>query len=54
MADYLVQRDGLPVVLEYFRNCRVMDRDRAFARTFGQPIQQFETEVLAYLRGLGA
>jgi len=24
------------------------------AKTFGQPIQQFETEVLAYLRGLGA
>src|SRR6266850_3446523 len=52
MADYLVERDGLQTVLEYFRNCRVMDRDRAFARTFGQPIQQFETEVLAYLRGL--
>ncbi|HTO12889.1 MAG TPA: hypothetical protein VMQ51_15050 [Candidatus Binatia bacterium] len=53
MADYLVERDGLPTVLEYFRNCRVMERDRAFARTFGQPIQQFESEVLAYLRGLG-
>jgi len=52
MADYLVKRDGLPVVLDYFRNCRVMDRDRAFARTFGQSTQQFETEVLAYLRGL--
>jgi hypothetical protein len=54
MADYLVQRDGLPVVLDYFRNCRVMDRDRAFARTFGQSIQDFETEVLTYLRGFGA
>src|SRR5437763_17065630 len=54
MADYLVKRDGLEVVLDYFRNCRVMDRDRAFARTFGQSIPQFETEVLAYLRGLGA
>jgi len=52
MADYLVKRDGMAVVLDYFRNCRVMDRDRAFARTFGQPIEQFEKEVLAYLRGL--
>ena len=40
-------------VLDYFRNCRVMDRDRAFERTFGKPIQQFEKEVLADLRGLG-
>jgi hypothetical protein len=53
MADYLVERDGLATVLEYFRNCRVMDRDRAFARTFGQPIQQFEKEILAHLRTLG-
>ena len=53
MADYLVKRDGLTTVLEYFRNCRVMDRDRAFARAFGQSIPQFEREVLAYLRGLG-
>ena len=52
MADYLVQRDGLQTVLDYFRNCRIMDRDRAFARTFGQPIQQFEREVLGHLRGL--
>jgi hypothetical protein len=53
MADYLVERDGLQTVLEYFSNCRVMDRERAFARTFGQPIQQFEKEVLAHLRDLG-
>ncbi|HET7342048.1 MAG TPA: hypothetical protein VFL90_11330 [Methylomirabilota bacterium] len=54
MADYLVQRHGLTTVLDYFRNCREMDRDRAFLRTFGQPIQQFETEVLGYLHGLAA
>jgi hypothetical protein len=53
MADYLVQRHGLPTVLDYFRNCRETDRNRAFARTFGQPIEQFETEVLGYLHGLG-
>jgi hypothetical protein len=52
MADYLVERYGMPVVLDYFRNCRVMDRDRAFARTFGQPIEQFEKEILAHLRAL--
>ena len=52
MADYLVKRDGMATVLDYFRNCRVMDRDHAFAKTFGQPIQQFEKEVLTYLRGL--
>ena len=52
MADYLVERHGLATVLDYFRNCRVMDRDRAFAQTFGQPVEQFETEVLAYLRQL--
>ena len=53
MADYLIQRDGMPTVLDYFRNCRLMDRERAFARTFGQPIQQFEEEVLAQLRTRG-
>ena len=52
MADYLVQRDGLATVLDYFRNCRTMDRHRAFAHTFGQSIQQFEAEVLTHLRGL--
>src|SRR5437588_10048610 len=52
MADYLVQRHGMSSVLDYFQNCREMDRDRAFARTFGQSIQQFETEVLAHLQGL--
>ena len=54
MADYLVDRYGLDVVLNYFRNCRVMDRRRAFAHTFRQSIQQFERDVLDYLRGLPA
>jgi hypothetical protein len=54
MVDYLVDREGLDVVLDYFRSCRMMDRDRAFARTFGQSIKQFENEVLDYLRGLPA
>jgi hypothetical protein len=52
MADYLVERAGLPAVLDYFRRCRTLDRARAFAVAFGQPVEAFETEVLAYLRGL--
>jgi hypothetical protein len=50
IADYLVWRDGMRTVLQYFRNCHEMQRDRAFARAFGQPIQRFEAEVLRYLR----
>jgi hypothetical protein len=49
MADYLVQRDGMATVLEYFRRCGQDGRRQAFVTTFGQPIEQFETEVLAYL-----
>jgi hypothetical protein len=52
MADYLVARAGLPAVLDYFRRCRTLDRERAFAQAFGQPVQAFEAEVLRYLRGL--
>jgi hypothetical protein len=52
MADYLVQRHGMDGVLTYFRNCREMDRERAFLQTFGESIQEFETEVLDYLRDL--
>jgi hypothetical protein len=48
-----VQRDGLARVLDYFRNCRTMDRHRAFAQTFGQSIPQFEAEILARLGRLG-
>jgi hypothetical protein len=52
MADYLVTRAGLPAVLDYFRRCRTLDRERAFAAAFGRPVEAFETEVLRYLRGL--
>ena len=50
MADYLVQRHGLDGVLGYFRRCRTLDRDRAFATTFGLSVEQFEVEILRYLR----
>jgi hypothetical protein len=52
MADYLVARAGLPAVLDYFRQCRTLDRERAFSQAFGQPVQAFEAEVLRHLRGL--
>ena len=51
MADYLITRDGLPAVAEYFRSYRT-SRNRAenFARAFGQPLGAFEAEVLEHLR----
>jgi hypothetical protein len=36
----------------YFRRCRRLDRERAFAATFGQTTSAFEAEVLRYLRAL--
>ena len=53
MADYLVEQVGLDGVLDYFRACRRLDREQAFVTTFGRPVQQFEVEVLRYLRELG-
>jgi hypothetical protein len=53
MADSLVERHGLDGVLDYFRACRRLDRERAFAATFGQSIEQFEAEMLRYLRQPG-
>jgi hypothetical protein len=52
MADYLVERFGLDGVMGYFRRCRRLDRERAFAATFGQTTSVFEAEVLGYLRAL--
>ena len=53
MADYLITRDGLPRVVEYFRSCaRVRDRRGNFAATFGQTLEEFETEVTGHLIAL--
>ena len=52
MADYLVERFGLDGVMSYFQRCRRLDRDRAFAATFGQTTSEFEAEVLRHLREL--
>ena len=52
IADYLVEHVGLDGVLDYFRACRRLDREQAFVATFGRPVQQFEVEMLRYLREL--
>jgi hypothetical protein len=52
MADYLIARAGLPTVLDYFRRCRTLDREKAFTLTFGQSVVAFEAEVLKHLRAL--
>lgn len=51
MADYLIGRDGLTRVLDYFRSFAVrQDRYENFRRTFGQGLDEFEREVLTHLR----
>jgi hypothetical protein len=51
MADYLIERDGLPRVVGYFRSFeRRQDRHPGFRDSFGQTLEQFEREVLAHLR----
>ena len=53
MADYLIQRDGLPRMVDYFRAFATsLDRHRNFARTFGQSLENFEQEVLTHLRSV--
>jgi len=50
MADYLITRDGFPRVVEYFRSCaHVRDRRGNFAATFGQTLEEFETEITGHL-----
>lgn len=51
MSDYLITKNGLPRVADYFRHFRgSRDRHANFARAFGQPIEGFEAEVLEHLR----
>jgi hypothetical protein len=52
MADYLIEREGFPRVVEYFRLRRDEARTDAFANAFGQSIEEFEREVLAHLQHL--
>lgn len=50
LADYLVQRDGFDKVVQYFSRLRTRSSASAFAATFGQTLQDFEREVLPYLK----
>lgn len=51
MADYLIARDGLPKVEDYFRLFATSrDRKGNFERAFGQTLGEFEHEVVTYLR----
>jgi hypothetical protein len=51
MADYLITRNGLPAVADYFRSFRTSrDRRKNFEQAFGIPLDAFEIEVLAHLR----
>jgi hypothetical protein len=53
MADYLIQREGLPRMVGYFRAFATSaDRHQNFARTFGQSLDDFEQEILAHLRSV--
>jgi hypothetical protein len=51
MADYLIQREGFPRVVAYFRAfSENQDRHENFARVFGQTLDEFEHEILTYLK----
>jgi hypothetical protein len=50
MVDYLIEREGFPRVVEYFRIRRDEARPAAFADAFGQSIDEFERDVLAHLQ----
>ena len=53
MADYLIERDGFPRVVDYFRSFeRKQDRHANFRDTFGQSLEHFELEVLGHLKSL--
>lgn len=53
MADYLIRRDGLDTVADYFRSFgRGQDRRENFREAFGQSLEQFEQEILGHLMSL--
>jgi hypothetical protein len=50
MSDYLIAREGLPKVIDYFRSFATRSaRLQNFERGFGQPLDDFEREVHEYL-----
>lgn len=51
MADYLITREGLPKVVDYFRSfSRRLQRFDNFRSSFGQSLGEFEQEILAHLK----
>ena len=51
MADYLIDRDGLGGVIDYFRAfSKSQNRHVNFERAFKQSIDQFEQEILTHLK----
>jgi hypothetical protein len=50
LTDYLITREGLDRVVEYFRSfAKRVDRRGNFAAAFGQSLTEFEQEALAHL-----
>lgn len=51
MSDYLIARDGLPKMVDYFRLfAQRQNRFENFRRAFGQTLGEFEKEVLEHLK----
>ena len=51
MADYLIARDGLPKVVDYFRSfAKRQSRFDNFRGAFGQSLGEFEQEILGHLK----
>ena len=52
-VDFLVEKRGLPSVIEYFRLFTKLDnRERNFRTAFGESVSKFTEEVNAYVREL--
>jgi hypothetical protein len=50
LADYLITRDGVERVVDYFHFlARRVERRASFVAAFGQSIDEFEQEALAHL-----
>lgn len=53
MADYLIQHEGFDRVVAYFRAyAKRQDRHENFAKAFGRTLDEFEHEILTYLRSI--
>lgn len=52
-VDLLVERKGLPAIVEYFRLfAKSNDRERNFMTAFGEPVAEFEKNFSAHRRAL--